>query len=128
MGFVMIFWMFAVMKTNSAHRPCPTPHHCLVELREMLQSVLGDNFVRLYLYGSRVEGDADPESDYDVLCVIKRPLRRDQKDNILNRQLDIQMNYGVLFDLHFRHGDQMDSTSLMYTPYIDHVISEGIVI
>ncbi len=106
----------------------PAPHPCVVELREMLQSVLGDNFVRLYHYGSRVEGGDDPESDYDVLCVIKRPLTHDQKDNILNRQLDIQMNHGVLFDLHFRHGDQMDSTSLIYSPYVDHVISEGIVI
>jgi len=120
--------MFAVMETHNVNQSCLTPHHCVVELREMLQSVLGKNFVRLYHYGSRVEGGADPESDYDVLCVIKRQLRRDQKDDILNRQLDIQMNYGVLFDLHFRHGDQIDSTSLMYTPYVDHVILEGLVI
>ena len=106
----------------------PVPHPCVIELREMLQSELGDNFVRLYHYGSRVEGGADPESDYDVLCVSKRALTRDQKDNVLNRQLDIQMNYGVLFDLHFRHGDQVDSTSLMYSPYVEHVISEGTVI
>jgi hypothetical protein len=120
--------MLAVMKTHNANQSCPTPPHCLVELREMLKSVLGDNFVRLYHYGSRVEGGAEPESDYDVLCVIKNPLRRDHKDDILDRQLDMQMNHGVLFDLHFRRGDQMDSTSLMYTPYVDHVVSDGIIV
>jgi uncharacterized protein len=100
----------------------------VVELREMLLSTLGDNFVRLYHYGSRVEGDADPESDYDVLCVTKQPLRHDQKEAILDRQLDIQMNSGVVFDLHFRHEDQINSKSSMYSPFVDYVISEGIVI
>jgi predicted nucleotidyltransferase len=104
------------------------PDPCVIELREMLQSVLGDNFVRLYHYGSRVDGDADPESDYDVLCVTKRSLGRDEKNDILDRQLDIQMNYGVVFDLHFRHGDRMDSTSFMYTPFVDRAVSEGIVV
>jgi predicted nucleotidyltransferase len=105
-----------------------TLRRCVVELRELLQSALGDNFVRLYHYGSRVEGGADPESDYDVLCATKRPLSRDQIENIQNRQLDIQMNYGVLFDLHFRCGDQLDPKSLMYSPYVDHVITQGIVV
>jgi hypothetical protein len=120
--------MSAVMKTHKTEQPVPKPHPCVVELREMLQSILGVNFVRLYHYGSRVEGDAEPESDYDVLCVTKQALRRDQKEEILNRQLDIQMNSGVLFDLHFRHEDQIDSTSSMYTPFVDYIISEGIVV
>ena len=122
------FHSSAIMKTPDTKQSSRVPHPCVVELREMLQKVLGDNFVRLYHYGSRVEGGADPESDYDVLCVIKRPLMRDQKDAILDRQLDIQMNFGIVFDLHFRHGDQIDATSLMYTPFVDYVISEGIVV
>ncbi len=94
----------------------------------MLQKVLGDDFVRLYHYGSRVEGGADAESDYDVFCVTKRPLSRRQRDTVLDRQLDIQMDRDVLFDLHFRHEEQIHSTSSMYSPYVDHVISEGIVV
>ena len=103
-------------------------HPCVIELREMLQSVLGDDFVRLYHYGSRVEGGAEPDSDYDVLCVTKRTLSRQERDDILRRQLDIQMDRDVLFDLHFRHEKQIESTSLLYSPYVDHVVLEGIVV
>jgi hypothetical protein len=34
----------------------------------------------------------------------------------------------VVFDLHFRHEDQINSKSSMYSPFVDYVISEGIVI
>jgi predicted nucleotidyltransferase len=104
------------------------PDSCVIALREILQSVLGDDFVRLYHYGSRVEGGADAESDYDVLCVTKRPLSRQQRDDILDRQLDLQMDHSVLFDLHFRPEEQISPESSLYSPYIDHVISAGIVV
>jgi predicted nucleotidyltransferase len=100
----------------------------VIELREMLQSLLGDDFVRLYQYGSRVEGGADADSDYDLLCVTRRPLSRQQRDEILDRQLNVEMNRGVLFDLHFRHEEQVDSQSLLYSPYVDHVVTEGTVV
>jgi hypothetical protein len=116
------------METLDAKQSGRAVHPCVIELREMLQSVLGDDFVRLYHYGSRIEGGAEPESDYDVLCVTRRPLSRQEKDTILYRQMDIQMDRDMLFDLHFRHEGQTDPTSLLYSPYVDHVVSEGIVV
>lgn len=116
------------MKTPETKRSGRVPAPCVIELREMLKSVLGEDFVRLYHYGSRVEGGADPESDYDVLCVTKRPLGRQQRDDILDRQLDIQMHRDVLFDLHFRYEEQVDSKSSLYSPYLDYVVSQGIIV
>jgi predicted nucleotidyltransferase len=94
----------------------------------MLRSVFGDDFVRLYHYGSRVEGGAESDSDYDVLCVTRRPLSRRQMDEVMDRRIEIELAHGVLFDLHFRQGNQTDSTSLLYSPFVDHVVSEGIVV
>jgi uncharacterized protein len=116
------------MVTTDAKQADRVLHPCVIELREMLQSVLGDDFVRLYHYGSRVEGGAEPDSDYDVLCVTKQPLSRQQRDEILDRQLDIQMDRDVLFDLHFRQEEQLNATSLLYSPYVDRVICEGVVV
>ena len=48
------------MATVDAKPSAPAIHPCVIELREMLQSVLGDDFVRLYHYGSRVTGGAAP--------------------------------------------------------------------
>jgi hypothetical protein len=103
-------------------------HPCVIELREMLQSVLGDNFVRLYHYGSRVEGCAEADSDYDMLCVTKRPVGRQQRDEILYRQLDIQMDRYVLFDLHFYSEEQLRTPPLSFTPYVQHVTTDGIIV
>jgi len=108
------------------HRQTPDP--CVIELREMLQSVLGENFVRLYHYGSRVEGGADPESDYDVLCVTKQPLSRQQRDEILDKQIDMETTDGVLFDLHFYSEEQLRTPPVSFTPYVRHVTTDGIVV
>ncbi len=117
-----------ILDANDGRRSGPVLHPCVIELREMLRSVLGDDFVRLYHYGSRVDGGAEPESDYDVLCVSKRPLSRQQRDEIMDRRMDIEFAQHVLFDLHFRHVQQVESNSSLYSPYIDRAISEGIVV
>ena len=105
-----------------------TPDSCVVELREMLEEVLGDDFVRLYHYGSRVEGGADPESDYDVLCVTSCPIERRQREEILNREIDIELKREVLFDLHYYSEEQLRTPPLSFTPYVQHVTGEGIIV
>jgi UTP:GlnB (protein PII) uridylyltransferase len=44
----------------------------LVSLRHELHSALGDNLERAILYGSHARGDARPDSDVDVLVVLRR--------------------------------------------------------
>ena len=119
---------FTVMKTPETKRSGPVLHPCVIKLREMLQSVLGDDFVRLYHYGSRVEGGAEPDADYDVLCVTKRPASRQQRDTILEKQIDIEVADDVLFDLHFYSEEQLRTPPLSFTPYVQHVTRDSIVI
>ena len=108
--------------------PNNVPNPCVVELRQLLQSMLVEDFIRLYHYGSRVEGGAEAESDYDVLCVTKRRLTYDEVDSIIDRQLDIQMDHSVLFDLHFYSEGEINSPPISFTPYIQHVRDEGIIV
>ena len=49
-------------------------HSILRELRDRFEAVYGDRFVRLVLYGSHARGDADPDSDIDVLAVLRGPV------------------------------------------------------
>jgi hypothetical protein len=118
----------AVMDAPDVGKSPPTPDRCVIELREMLESVLGDDFVRLYHYGSRVEGRAEPDSDYDVLCISKRPLSRQERERILDRRLDIELSRGVLFDLHFYSEEEIRTPPLSFTPYVRHATTDGVVV
>lgn len=46
----------------------------LAELRKGLEGLYGERLVKLVLFGSRARGDADPDSDIDVLVVLKGPV------------------------------------------------------
>jgi uncharacterized protein len=46
----------------------------LAELRRGLEAALGDRLESVYLFGSTARGEADPESDIDVLIVIRGPV------------------------------------------------------
>jgi len=46
----------------------------LAELRELLEACYGERLKRLVLSGSQARGNADPESDIDVLVVLAGPV------------------------------------------------------
>jgi hypothetical protein len=116
------------MKTLETKSSNPVLHPCVIALREMLQSVLGDDFVRLYHYGSRVGGGAAPDSDYDVLCVTRRPLSRRQFSEVLDRRIDLHLAYDVFFDLHFFSSDEIETPPVECLPFLQHVLTDGVLV
>jgi predicted nucleotidyltransferase len=100
----------------------------VIELREVLQSALGENFVRLYHYGSRVGGGADRDSDYDVLCVTRRPLSPREMDEVMDRRIDLQLDRDVFFDLHFFTSDEIESPPIECLIFLTHATSDGILV
>jgi hypothetical protein len=119
---------FVIMATVDIKTSGQAIHPCVIELREMLQSALGEDFARLYHYGSRVEGRAGPDSDYDVLCVTRRPISRRQRDDVLDRQIDLQLAHDVFFDLHFYTDAELHTPPVSFTPYVQHVTADGVVV
>ena len=64
----------------------------VLELKDALTISLGDNLVRLVLFGSRARGDYDNESDIDI-AIIVRGLSRKLKNQILNKVAEIEVKY-----------------------------------
>ena len=116
------------MKLSETKRSDWVLHPCVLELRKMLQSVLGDNFVRLHHFGSRVVGGAASDSDYDVLCVTQRPLSRQEMDEVMDRRIDLQLAYDVFFDLHFFSNDEIQSPPIECLLFLQHAVGEGILV
>ena len=51
----------------------------LNELKRELQELYGDRLVKLILFGSHARGEANPDSDIDLLAVLKSPVSQVQE-------------------------------------------------
>ncbi len=51
----------------------------LNELKRELQALYGDRLVKLILFGSHARGEATPDSDIDLLAVLKSPVSQVQE-------------------------------------------------
>lgn len=116
------------MEASNARHPDRAIHPCVIALREMLCEVLGDNFVRLHHFGSRIMGDAAADSDYDVLCVTRRPLTRQEMDAVQDRRIDLQLAHDAFFDLHFFLADEVQSPPVGCLLFLEHAVGEGVVV
>jgi len=64
-----------------------------------LYRALGDELVSLWLFGSKARGDADPDSDIDLL-VVTNALDWDLRDTIQGIGAKCSLEYDVLFNTH----------------------------
>jgi len=60
-----------VRKTNHTPRVAEEISPILMELKGRLQEFYGDSLVKLLLFGSRARGDNEPDSDLDILAVLR---------------------------------------------------------
>ena len=67
----------------------------LADLRSRLEGLYGDRLVKLILYGSQARGDAEPDSDIDVLVVLKGDVSPGQE---IERTGDIVSDVSLLHE------------------------------
>ncbi len=64
----------------------------LRQLKESLESFLGDQLLRVVLFGSMARGDYNDESDVDVAIII-RGLTRELKNKVLDKVAEVELNF-----------------------------------
>ncbi len=68
----------------------------LQEYRQGLDAILGSRIDTIVLYGSRARGDAEAESDIDVLCVMKKTF---DYDDLLERTSELTASLSLKYDV-----------------------------
>jgi predicted nucleotidyltransferase len=91
--------------------------------KERLQEKLGDNLIRIILFGSRARGDNDEYSDYDCLVIVKKN-DKSIKEAILDVGADILYEKDALFSA-FAYTEE-ELSLRKYMPFIINVTREGI--
>lgn len=85
-----------------------------------------DKISGIYLFGSRAKGTERPDSDYDLLLVASPHFNLRDKDKLYDIVMDILLDTGKLISLKIFKKSAFEKLSTMQTPFMRHVLTEGI--
>ncbi len=80
----------------------------------------------LVLYGSVARGQADEESDADLLVVTGRPLSRPERHKITNAVFDVNLQYDTNFSTLVVDLKSWETGIISVLPLRDAIIRDGI--
>ena len=83
---------------------------------------------KVILYGSRARGDAIPESDYDLLVLVNRPVTLKEEDILREQLFPIEIETGCVLTLNVYNLRDWDSVLYKVMPFRQNVEREGLVI
>ncbi|HSO26956.1 MAG TPA: nucleotidyltransferase domain-containing protein, partial [Anaerolineales bacterium] len=96
----------------------------LLVLRNGLHQLLGDRLHAVYLYGSRARGDAHPDSDIDVLIVLKDDFDYGEMlDLTIDLVADLSLQHDVVISRAFVSMERFEHES---SPFLMNVRREAI--
>ncbi len=95
------------------------------EIKKLLLAEFGNEIQKVILYGSRSKGTSAPDSDYDILVILKNPYDWRMRKKISSLCYDIDLKYDILTDVKTVSAGELDKPSGKQ-PYILDAIREGI--
>ena len=102
-------------------------HHkaSLNRIGALLRERLGGNFVSMYAFGSRVRGDHDERSDFDVLVVVKKK-KPTAEAVIIDTFLEDEVESGVSFDPVIKSLASFELERKHNTPFYENIVRDGV--
>jgi len=97
----------------------------LDELRDALQDMLGANLVEVRLFGSRARGDAEPDSDVDVMVFVKES-SLDLEEKIVNEAAELSLKYDLVIIPFVWSRERCEKNRELNTLIYRNIMNEGI--
>jgi predicted nucleotidyltransferase len=98
----------------------------LQQLRTELNKAIGEQLEALYLYGSQARGEARPDSDVDVLVVIRGEFQYfDMVERTGEIAARLSLQYDTVISLAFTSAEKFNNQKI---PFLLNVRQEGIAI
>ena len=87
----------------------------LVDVRQLLNNILGPRLRGLYLYGSYARGEARSDSDIDILIVVNPPFDYGELIQLTSETVaDISLKYDVVISRAFISEDDLNNSKDLF--------------
>jgi len=101
----------------------------LEKIKVELQKLLGNELKEVILFGSRANGTAMKDSDYDIVIILNKV----EYDWIYNQKIydiiyDIELEENIFVDLHIISEKELDESLRGAQPFFQKAVKEGIYI
>ena len=98
------------------------------ELLGILSEKYGNKIKEIRLFGSKVKGEGDNESDIDIFILFDKKIDWKFKDDISRLVYDTVLKFDVLFDLSIFSKDELKDKKIRSLPFYINIINEGILL
>jgi predicted nucleotidyltransferase len=98
----------------------------LRQCKEAARQLAAD--AELVLYGSRARGDAETESDYDLLVLLETPASEDVERRISSAIYRIERDAGIVISVQIYHRKEWDTRRRRSTPLHQNIDRDGVVV
>lgn len=101
----------------------------LTEVSKQAQSSFGDSFEKIILYGSNARGDANDESDINIMVLVKWPKEdlKTQRKNWCHIESDLGLEHGVFVSIRLESSVFFEAWRKVI-PLLRNISEEGIAI
>ncbi len=96
----------------------------LCRIREAIHDV--EPTARVILYGSRARGDAQPDSDWDILVLLDGPIGSNSTSAIRHRLFHLELEADIIVSAIVLSHEAWDSPLSRAMPFHANVVREGV--
>ena len=83
---------------------------------------------KVILYGSRVRGNSDPESDYDLLILTDKDFNFKREDLFRRQLFPIELETGIVLTINVYSRHKWDSPLYRAMPFHQNIERDGVIL